>query len=289
MSIGILAVLDDIAALLDDAAAMTKVAAKKTVGVLGDDLAVGAEQGSQFRATRELPVIWAIAKGSFKNKLIILPIAFLLSYFAPYMIIIMLIIGGTYLAYEGTEKVLEYFHKKKSENCEDSCEEVSEEEALKIETEKVKGAILTDFILSIEIIVIALGTVVEQPFEIQVLVVSTIALMATVGVYGIVALLIRLDDIGFWLIKNNIKLIGEGMVRSLPYIIRALGVIGMLAMLLVAGGIYSHNIHFIHDFIDSLMPLILGELILGLIIGLITALLVKAYIKIKEFLYKNKI
>ncbi|HIP81961.1 MAG TPA: DUF808 domain-containing protein [Desulfocapsa sulfexigens] len=285
MATGFFAVFDDIASLLDDAAAMTKIATKKTAGVLGDDLAVNAEKASGFVASREIPVLWAIAKGSFLNKLMILPFAFLLSAFAPWIIVPILILGGIYLAFEGAEKIYEYLfphgHKKKVE----TIQNLPEEELLEIEKKKVKSAIFTDFILSIEIIVIALGTVVEKSLAIQIVVVSIVALIATVGVYGIVALIIRLDDVGFKLIEmagDSRKLMSKAgglLVQALPLIIRALTVIGTLAMLLVAGGIFMHNVHPIYDALHF-MPSVLGELLTGGVVGAVALILEKSFMKI---------
>ncbi|MEJ2330941.1 MAG: DUF808 family protein, partial [Gammaproteobacteria bacterium] len=196
MASGIFAVLDDVATLLDDAAIYSKLAAKKTAGLLGDDLAVNAEKATGFNASRELPVIWAITKGSMVNKLIILPIAFLLSAYAPWLIVPILLLGGAYLSYEGAEKVLEWVlpHKKHATPAAETAD--SKADLLDTEARKIKGAIRTDFILSIEIIVIALGTVIDQSLGMRIFVVSIIALLATVGVYGLVALLVRMDDAG---------------------------------------------------------------------------------------------
>ena len=187
MASGFFALLDDIAALMDDVAVMSKVAAKKTAGILGDDLAVNAEKASGFVSSRELPVLWAITKGSFLNKLIILPIAFLLTAFIPWLINIILILGGLYLAYEGAEKIFEFFFPHEPVNKVELLEELSEEEILALEKTKIKSAIVTDFILSVEIIIIALGTVIEQDLWTQIMVVTVIAIIATVAVYGIVA------------------------------------------------------------------------------------------------------
>jgi len=279
MSVGFFAVLDDIAMLMDDTAVVAKVATKKTASVLGDDLAVNAEQSSKFRAHRELPVIWAITKGSFINKAIILPMAFLLSYFIPQLIIPILILGGTYLGVEGIEKILDFLTNKGSSK-EDLIAK-SEEELLKDEKKKVKGAITTDFILSIEIIVIALGVVAGKPFAMQVIVVTGIAIIATVGVYGLVAMLVRLDDVGFWLVDKGVTSVGNFMIKLLPIVIKALGVIGTIAMLLVAGGIYMHNIDFIHHLVNPHVPGLLGELLVGFVVGSIAILPVMAYHKIK--------
>lgn len=275
MSMGFFALLDDIALLLDDTAAISKIAAKKTASVLGDDLAVNAQKASGFAASRELPVLYAITIGSLKNKAIILPFAFLFSIFIPWIIIPILMLGGVYLAYEGFEKIYEYFfHKNHIKKIVEKVE-LSKEEILNVESEKIKSAITTDFILSIEIIIIALSTVVEQNIFTQIIVVSFIALLATVGVYGLVAFIVRLDDMGLKLIeiahKKKSKLlifIGNALVQALPKIIRALSVIGTMAMLLVAGGIFVHHLHFLHEFLHF-MPALGAELFVGLVLGAI--------------------
>jgi hypothetical protein len=278
MASGIFAILDDVATLLDDAAIYSKLAAKKTAGLLGDDLAVNAEKATGFNASRELPVIWAITKGSMINKLIILPVAFLLSAYAPWLIVPILLLGGAYLSYEGAEKVLEWVlpHKKHETPAAETAD--SKEELLETETRKIKGAIRTDFILSIEIIVIALGTVIDQSLGMRIFVVSVIALIATVGVYGLVALLVRMDDAGMRLIARSremsgaaagfIRRAGHWLIAALPQVIRLLGVIGTIAMLLVGGGMYVHNIDAIHHALHF-MPGILGELLTGVVLGTI--------------------
>ena len=293
MAIGFFAVFDDIAALLDDAAAMSKVATQKTAGILGDDLAVNAQKASGFASSRELPVLWAITKGSFRNKFIILPLAFLLSAFAPWSIVPILMLGGIYLAYEGAEKIFEYFAPHHQEKKLETLEILSEEEILKIEKTKVKSAIITDFILSIEIIIIALGTVLEKSLPIQIVVVTFVAVIATVGVYGVVALLVRMDDFGFKLIamagdtKSFLKKVGEILVLALPKVIRFLTVIGTLAMLLVAGGIFSHNIHQIHEYFHFLPNMIL-DLCVGLLLGLLAVLVHKLFEKILKALKRTR-
>ena len=277
MASGIFAILDDVAMLLDDTAVMSKVAAKKTVGLLGDDLAVNAEKATGFKASRELPVIWAITKGSFINKLIILPLAFLLSAYIPWLIVPILLLGGAYLSYEGAEKVFEWFmpHEKNAivaEETADPKEIVSREKA------KIRAAVRTDFILSIEIIVITLGTVIDQPFPVQVTVVSLISLLATIGVYGLVALLVRMDDTGCYLMTRAVSIkgayarmlsfTGQLLVDSLPKTIRLLGVIGTIAMLLVGGGMFVHNIRAVHHALEML-PSLAAELLAGLVVGAI--------------------
>ncbi len=286
MATGFFAVFDDIAVLLDDAAAMSKIATKKTAGILGDDLAVNAEKASGFVASRELPVLWAISKGSLINKAIILPFAFLLSAFLPWIIVPILMLGGIYLAFEGAEKIYEYFFPHPHKKIAALTETFTKEEILAHESKKIKSAILTDFILSVEIIIIALGTVMEQSLPIQIIAVSVVALVATVGVYGIVALIIRMDDIGFKLIevagdsRAVMKKAGELLVAALPKVIRSLTIIGTIAMLLVAGGIFVHNVHQIHDALHF-MPNILAELLTGLVVGLIALMLEKLFMKVK--------
>ncbi len=289
MAIGFFAVFDDIAALLDDAAAMSKIATKKTAGVLGDDLAVGAEKASGFSASRELPVLWAITKGSFTNKLMVLPIAFLLSAFASWLIVPILMLGGLYLAFEGAEKIYEYFFPH--EHTIEQVKELSEDEILKYEEKKVKSAILTDFILSIEIIIIALNTVLDKSLPIQIIVVSFVAILATIGVYGFVALLVRMDDIGLKMIeladgrKKVLQAVGEVLVKALPKVIKFLTIVGTLAMLMVAGGIFVHNVHAIHEFVQTL-PAMLADLLVGVVIGLIVLTFEKLFVKTKARIFK---
>lgn len=267
MASGIFSILDDVAALMDDVAVASKVATRKTAGILGDDLAVNAEKATGFLTNRELPVLWAITKGSFVNKLIIVPIALVLTYFVPTAVKIILILGGLYLAYEGAEKIYEFlFHRKGKK----AVEEVVESDA-NAEKAKIKSAIATDFILSVEIVIIALGAVIDKKLPVQILTVSIVALLATVGVYGLVALIVRMDDLGYRLIKNSggkggVAALGSILVKSLPIIIKALGVIGTIALLLVSGGIFDHNIPFVHHSLPGI-PLILKELLLGLIVG----------------------
>ena len=292
---GFFAILDDIAALMDDVAVMAKIATKKSAGVLGDDLAVGAEKASSFRASRELPVLWAITKGSFLNKLIILPFAFLLSAYAPQLIVPILLIGGVYLSFEGVEKVMHTFFHKKHEH-QENIQVITEEELLIVEKAKIKSTIITDFILSLEIIMIALGTVTGQPLLEQILVVSIVAIVATIGVYGIVALMVRMDDMGMKFIqmargksqfvKSSFVIMGKGLVYSLPKLIKLLAVVGTIAMLLVGGGMFVHNIQEIHDFLHAL-PVILSELLMGLIVGFIAYVLVEAFKKIRLRFIKN--
>lgn len=285
MASGFFALLDDIAAIMDDVAVMSKIAAKKTAGILGDDLAVNAEKASGFISSREIPVLWAIAKGSFLNKLIILPIAFLLSAFLPLAIIIILILGGLYLAYEGAEKIYEYFFPHKHTSIEIIVQDFTEAEILALEKDKIKSAIVTDFILSVEIVIIALGTVIGKPITSQIAVVSIIAILATVGVYGIVALIVRMDELGFRLIALNTrersvsKTIGNILVQALPKVIKSLSVIGTIALILVAGGIFVHNIDFLHHLFPQL-PSIVKEFGFGLLFGLLVLGMVNLFKKI---------
>lgn len=279
MASGFFAILDDIAALMDDVAVASKIATKKTAGILGDDLAVNAEKATGFLASREIPVLWAITKGSLLNKIIIVPIALLLNVFFPIAIKVVLVLGGAYLAYEGVEKIVEYFfHKPKTG--EKVIDETLNNPEL-VEKTKIKSAITTDFILSVEIVIIALGTVLDKELSLQILTVSVVALLATIGVYGIVALIVRMDDLGYRLIKrsNGNKLVasfGAGLVKLLPLIIKALAIIGTIALILVSGGIFAHNIDFLHHIFPTL-PSILKEFAIGLIAGIIIVLIMMVF------------
>ncbi|WP_283635744.1 DUF808 domain-containing protein [Aquaticitalea lipolytica] len=285
MASGFFALLDDIASLMDDVATMAKVSTKKTAGILGDDLAVNAEKASGFVASREIPVLWAITKGSFLNKVIILPIAFLLSAFLPWIVPIILVLGGLYLAYEGAEKIYEYFVPHNHDQVSITEVELTKSEILDIEKSKIKSAIITDFILSVEIVIIALGTVIGQPLLTQILVVSFVALIATVGVYGVVALIVRMDDFGYRLIKLNPEdksvsdFFGKLLVNALPLVIKSLSVIGTIALLLVAGGIFIHNIEQLHHFLEVL-PSIIRDFVVGLLVGVMVLLIVVGLKKI---------
>ena len=277
MGSGFFALLDDIGALMDDVASMAKISTKKTAGILGDDLAVNAEKASGFVASREIPVLWAIMKGSFVNKLIILPVAFLLSAFFPVAVTIVLVLGGIYLAYEGAEKITK--------------EDLSKEEIVELEKSKIKSAIVTDFILSVEIVIIALGSVIGIPLLNQIIVVTIVALIATVGVYGIVALIVRMDDFGYSLINFNDKdksisdFFGHLLVNALPWVIKSLGVIGTIALLLVAGGIFVHNLDFLHNLLET-WPSLLREFIVGVAFGAVAMLVFNGIKKILGLLRK---
>lgn len=289
MASGIFAVLDDIAALMDDVAITSKIAGRKTAAILGDDLAVNAEKATGFVSSREIPVLWAITKGSFVNKLIIVPIALLLNAFFPVVIKYILIMGGIYLAYEGAEKIIEFlFHRKKTEKDEipDDLDEIVEDP--EAENKKIKSAVITDFILSIEIIIIALSSVKDSELVIQILTVSVIALVATVGVYGLVALIVRMDDAGYTLIRISkgegfLTSLGKLLIKALPWIIKSLSVIGTIALILVAGGIFAHNIDFFHDILTNL-PSIVKEALIGLVIGLASVPVINLVMK----LFKKK-
>lgn len=274
MASGIFAILDDIAALMDDVAVAAKVATRKTAGILGDDLAVNAEKATGFLSSREIPVLWAITKGSFINKLIIVPIALLLNAFFPIAIKVALILGGFYLAYEGAEKIIVYFFHRSDST---PIVEKKEEESSAAEKAKIKSAITTDFILSVEIVIIALGTVLDRSLAIQIMTVSVVALLATVGVYGIVALIVRMDDTGYRLIKYSdnkgfFYRLGQLLVKSLPIVIKGLSVIGTVALILVSGGIFVHNIDYIHHLFPS-FPVIVKEFVVGLIAGILVVVI----------------
>lgn len=286
MASGFFAILDDIGALMDDVAVTSKIATQKTAGILGDDLAVNAEKATGFLSSRELPVLWAITKGSFINKLIILPVVFLLNWLYAPAINYVLILGGLYLAFEGVEKIIEFlFHRdKKGHEVEEEIEAIQEQSPEEIEKAKIKSAVTTDFILSIEIVIIALGTVLEEshPFITQILVTTLVAFIATVGVYGIVALIVRMDDAGFKLIKKSndkgfFGTLGHLLVKALPIVIKALGVIGTIALIMVAGGIFAHRIDYFHHFLpgwsSSEILTILKEVILGLAGGILAVIL----------------
>lgn len=286
MASGFFAVLDDIAALMDDVSLATKVATRKTAGILGDDLAVNAEKATGFLADRELPILWAITKGSLINKLIIVPIALLLNAFFPAAITFVLLLGGCYLAYEGAEKIIEFFFHSNHQEHKTEPEKGAENTDADPEKAKVKSAIMTDFILSVEIVIIALGAVANQESLIQVATVSVVAVLATVGVYGIVALIVRMDDMGYHLIRKSndkgpLAALGKGLVKALPVVIRILGVVGTLALLLVAGGIFTHNIHFLHDLLPGI-PSFLKEFGIGIVVGLLVAGVVSLFKLIRK-------
>lgn len=260
----LLALIDDIATLLDDVAVLSKVAAKKTTGVLGDDLALNAEQVSGVKADRELPVVWAVAKGSLLNKLILVPAALLISAFLPMLITVLLVIGGLFLCYEGFEKIthkllhkdeLETEHQQKLKALADPTVDL-----VTLEKNKIKGAIRTDFILSAEIIVIVLGTVKDAAFVTQVTVVSALAVLITIGVYGLVAAIVKIDDLGLYMLRSSLsgsfnmlqRNLGRGLLILAPNLMKLLSILGTAAMFLVGGGILVHSIEFIHHLFENM-------------------------------------
>ena len=271
MTSGIIAILDDIAVLMDDVVILSKAATKKTIGILADDLAINADKASGFMSSRELPVLWKLTKGSFVNKVIILPSIFLLSAYLPIVIIPILICGGVYLSFEGALNAYKlFFNKKNKTNKTNDIKQNEIEDPAILESKKIKSAILIDFILSIEIIIITLGTVLDQSISIQIIVVSIIALLSTIGVYGFVALLVRMDDAGYNLISASenrlLKKTGFFMVRALPVIIRTLKIVGTLAMILVGGGIFVHNIDLVHELVHG-WPIYPADFVIGLTFG----------------------
>ncbi|MFO7581591.1 DUF808 domain-containing protein [Guyparkeria sp.] len=263
---GLLALLDDIAMLLDDVAVYSKVAAKNTAGVLGDDLALNAQQVSGVGAKRELAVVWAVAKGSFLNKLILVPAALLISAFLPWLITPLLILGGLFLCFEGAEKIAhKWLHSPEEDEAhrQELREVVTDEkkDIKQAEREKIRGAIRTDFILSAEIIVIALGAASAAGIWTQATVVSLVALVATVGVYGLVAGIVRFDDWGLALVKDAgtdawgrfKEALGHGILAAAPKFMRGLSIVGMVAMFLVGGGILVHGLPFLHHLVDAIV------------------------------------
>ena len=288
----LLTLLDDIATLLDDISLMGKLAAKKTAGVLGDDLSLNAQQVSGVRANRELPVVWSVAKGSLLNKVILVPLALLISAFIPWAITPLLMIGGAFLCFEGVEKVLHSLHARKHKEDPHQAQQrlnaIAKQDPKQYERDKVKGAIRTDFILSAEIVAITLGIVADAPLLNQVLVLSGIAVLVTIGVYGLVGIIVKLDDMGYWLVERPgalAKAFGQGLLVVAPWLMKTLSIVGTLAMFLVGGGIVVHGIAPLHHaiehfaagrgaFIAATLPT-LANLVLGFIIGLIVVGLVK--------------
>lgn len=263
--VGLLALLDDITALLDDVAVYSKLAAKKTAGVLGDDLALNAQQVGGVQADRELPVVWAVARGSLLNKLILVPAALLISAFLPWLVTPLLMLGGLYLCFEGVEKITHHWrHEVAGEHAhQQALLRATSDPAVDIkavERRQIKGAIHTDFILSAEIIVIALGTVQELDIATRIVVVSLIALVATVGVYGLVAAIVKLDDLGLAMLQATgtgfpaqfKRGLGRGILAIAPQFMRLITVVGVVAMFLVGGGILVHGLPPLHHLLDSL-------------------------------------
>ncbi|WP_312765010.1 DUF808 family protein [Epilithonimonas sp.] len=295
MASGFFAILDDIGALMDDIAVTSKLATKKTAGILGDDLAVNAEKATGFLSSREIPVLWAITKGSFINKLIILPVIFLLKWLYEPAINYILILGGIYLAYEGVEKIIEYIFHRGKKGHEVVQESVLQEDDENSEKSKISSAIKTDFILSLEIVIIALGTVIEKqhPLIEQIIAVSIVAFIATVGVYGIVALIVRMDDAGFFLMKKSgnkgfFSGLGQFLVKALPIVIKILGVVGTIALILVSGGIFHHHIEYIHHIVPTNIPEQIPQFGLGIVFGLAAVLVMTIGKKIYKFVIPAK-
>jgi predicted DNA repair protein MutK len=288
MATSLLALLDDIATILDDVSVMTKVAAKKTAGVLGDDLALNAEQVSGVRADRELAVVWAVAKGSVRNKLILVPAALAISAFLPWGVIPLLMVGGLFLCYEGFEKVAHrLLHRPQEDEAHHAAHRAalskSREELLAVEKDKIRGAIRTDFILSAEIIVIALGTVADRAIEVQVGVLVGIGALMTVGVYGIVAGIVKLDDLGLRLCRNAndaLAATGRGILRAAPWLMKFLTVAGTAAMFLVGGGIIAHGIHAIGKWVDEAARDAAALPGVGAVLGALTPMLASAVVGI---------
>ena len=283
--------LDDIASTLDDVATMTKVATRKTAGVLGDDLALNAEQVSGVRAERELPVVWAVAKGSMLNKLILVPAALAISALAPWLIGPLLMLGGAYLCFEGFEKLAHKYlpGEKNGAHRSKVMEALADPtiDLVAIEKNKIKGAVRTDFVLSAEIIVIALGVVGGLALSTQVAVLVSIAVMMTIGVYGLVAGIVKLDDLGLWLCRRANAIahgVGGAILWAVPWLMRSLSVIGTAAMFLVGGGILSHGLPWVHHLIESLTSGFTGfagallpsalDGVVGLVVGALVLLLV---------------
>ena len=294
----LLALLDDITSVLDDVAVLSKLAAKKTAGVLGDDLALNAQQVAGVQASREISVVWAVAKGSFKNKAILVPAALLISTFAPWLVVPLLMVGGAYLCFEGSEKLVHRFFHRKAKEAVDKEILASilvdpTADLVAFERDKIKGAIRTDFILSAEIVVIALGTVAEQTLLTRIGVLVAIALLMTVAVYGFVAMIIKLDDLGVWLHRQggavNIFL-GGLLLGAAPWLMRFLSVAGTAAMFLVGGGILVHGIPFIAHWLEALahpldgifatLALMFGNALFGVAAGVLAVLMVKSVTRI---------
>ena len=287
------ALLDDIATILDDVALMTKKAASKTAGVLGDDLALNAQQVSGVVASRELPVVWAVAKGSLVNKLILVPAALALNKFAPVAVTPLLMIGGAYLCYEGVEKLFHHFLHRSKKTVKEAKEEIVDLAVGEVDEKgKIKGAVRTDFVLSAEIIVISLGVVATKPFATQAMVLSVVAVIMTVGVYGLVGCIVKLDDLGLFLsMKEGLKRrVGRGILWAAPFLMKTLSIVGTIAMFLVGGQILVHGIPVIHHWIEhatlgmgvlleNLLPMIFNG-IFGILAGAVVLAIVHPLTKL---------
>jgi uncharacterized protein len=294
MASSLLALLDDIATLLDDVAVMTKVAAKKTAGVLGDDLALNAEQVAGVAAQRELPVVWAVAKGSAINKAILVPAALAISALMPWAILPLLMLGGAFLCFEGFEKVVhKFFHKAEADAHHAEITQVvlhPEVDMMAFEKDKIKGAIRTDFILSAEIIVITLGTVAAAAFARQVTVLVAISVIMTVGVYGLVGAIVKMDDVGLALMKSKsagAQAFGRSLVAFAPKLMKFLSVAGTIAMFTVGGSIVAHGIPAIEHFIKALMgtgslAIVWGFVLEGLVGVIVGAICVALWMLVQK-------
>lgn len=282
----LLTLLDDIATILDDVAAMSKVAAKKTAGVLGDDLALNAQQVTGVKAERELPVVWAVAKGSLLNKAILVPAALAISVFAPMLIQPLLMIGGAFLCYEGFEKLAHKYLHGADEKAHDHAQHRAANadpavDIVAMEKEKVKGAVRTDFILSAEIIVISLGTVAAATFAQQVTVLVTIAVAMTIGVYGLVAAIVKMDDAGFYLAKKDngaARALGAGLLATAPRLMKVLAVVGTAAMFMVGGGIIAHAIEAVHHFSQGIAASVADVPAVGPVLAFLAPIVVDALV-----------
>jgi predicted DNA repair protein MutK len=308
----LLALIDDIATILDDVAVMTKVAARKTAGVLGDDLALNAQQVAGLAPNRELPVVWSVTKGSFLNKLILVPAALAISAFAPWAVTPLLMLGGAFLCYEGFEKLAHRFLHSRAEDRAHHTELVQAVanpavDIVSFEKEKIKGAIRTDFILSAEIIAITLGTVADAEFATQVAVLTTIALLMTVGVYGLVAGIVKLDDAGLHLAKARgdsaaragQRALGRGILAAAPYMMKTISIAGTAAMFMVGGGILIHGVHgaeaVIHTWSEGLghVPGIGGVLewiataVLGALAGVVAGAIALAFVTLAQRAFRS--
>ncbi|WP_192980168.1 DUF808 domain-containing protein [Pseudomonas sp. EggHat1] len=305
----LLALIDDISSVLDDVATMTKIAARKTAGVLGDDLALNAQQVTGVKADRELPVVWAVAKGSMVNKTILVPAALLISAVAPWLVVPLLMLGGLFLCYEGAEKLIhKLLHKQQDDDQQAHLKAIADAQMdlVAFERDKIRGAVRTDFVLSAEIIAITLGTVAAASFLNQVLVLSGIALLMTVGVYGLVAGIVKLDDAGLYLSQRAsvfAQACGRGILRLAPWLMKALSVIGTAAMFMVGGGILSHGlppvesaVHHAAEWVardaghllSAMVPTLLNAL-LGIVAGLLSVPLVSLATRLWQTLRKKPV
>ncbi len=298
---GLLAVLDDIATLLDDVAVLTKVAAKKTAGVLGDDLALNAEQVTGVRPNRELPVVWGVAKGSLVNKAILVPVALGVSAVAPWAVTPLLMVGGAFLSFEGVEKLLHKWLQDEHEEARGHARRLAavanpEVDVAQVEKEKIKGAVRTDFVLSAEIVAIALGTVADAPLLTRLGVLSGMSVLMTAGVYGLVACIVKLDDLGLYLTErgraaeggSSLRSVGEAILKVAPWLMKLLSLAGTAAMFLVGGDILTHGLSFLEHWVHAaagpiravpggaLLLSALANVVVALIVGALALLLVSA-------------